>query len=493
MFKVLFIYPNTEMATLVPINLSLLAPCLKQKGFDVKLFDTTYYNWEETNFEQKKVDLLQLRPFSYKEKGVFYKESDMYEDLAAMVESYRPDLIAITLVEDTYDLGKSLLAAIKDYSAPVIAGGVFVTFSPEEVIGQEHIDMICIGEGEDALVELCERLSAGDDYSSVQNLWVKKGSTVIRNPMRTLTDINGLPYIDYDIFDRKRLFRPMQGKIYTMIHVEIDRGCPYDCTYCEAPHLRRLFKEQGCGNYYRRKDVKRVIEEINHLVEKYKPDYINFNAESFLAKPMEELHEFATRYSKIGLPFWCQSRPETVTEEKIKLLKDMNCQNMQFGIEHGNEEFRSRVLNRNYTNARMLEAFRIVEKEGIAYTVNNIIGFPDETRELIFDTIEVNRQINPATMNVYLFTPYRGTRLYEYCLEKGYLNRDDKVHQLLDAVPLKMNSITYDELKGLQRTFPLYAKMPREKFDLIRKAERFDSEGNEVFDELKTEFYRHYL
>ncbi|MBP7529547.1 MAG: B12-binding domain-containing radical SAM protein [Syntrophorhabdaceae bacterium] len=493
MFKVLFIYPNTEMATLVPINLSLLAPCLKQKGFDVQLFDTTYYNWEETNFEQKKVDLLQLRPFSYKEKGVFYKESDMYEDLATMVEGYRPDLIAITLVEDTYELGKSLLAAIKDYNAPVIAGGVFVTFSPEEVIGQENIDMICVGEGEDALVELCQRLSSGEDYSSVQNLWVKKGSTVIRNPMRTLTDINGLPYIDYDIFDKKRLFRPMQGKIYTMIHVEIDRGCPYDCTYCEAPHLRRLFKEQGCGNYYRRKDVKRVIEEINHLVEKYKPDYINFNAESFLAKPMEELREFAAQYSKIGLPFWCQSRPETVTDEKIKLLKDMNCQNMQFGIEHGNEEFRSKVLNRHYTNARMLEAFRIVEKEGIAYTVNNIIGFPDETRELIFDTIEVNRQINPATMNVYLFTPYRGTRLYEYCLEKGYLNRDDRVHQLLDAVPLKMNSITYDELKGLQRTFPLYAKMPREKFDLIRKAERFDSEGNGVFEELKAEFHGKYL
>lgn len=492
-FKVLFIYPNTEMATLVPINLSILSPCLKKAGFQVELFDTTYYHWEEKSFEQKKVELLQLRPFSYEEKGVRYKDTDMHGDLVKMVEQYRPDLIAITLVEDTYDLGMSLLESIRDYNAPVAAGGVFVTFSAEEVINNENVDIVCIGEGEDALVELCERMYGKEDYSSVMNLWMKQNGKIIRNPMRRLTDIDSLPDIDYDVFDSKRLYRPMQGKIYTMIHVEIDRGCPYDCTYCEAPHLRKLFKQSGCGAYYRRKNVDRAMEEIRHLVKKYNPNYINFNAESFLAKPIGELREFADKYKEIGLPFWCQSRPETVTDEKIQLLKGMNCQNMQFGIEHGNEEFRSQMLNRHYTNKQMLEAFSIVEKHGIAYTVNNIIGFPDETRALIFDTIEVNRKINPSTMNVYLLTPYRGTRLYEYCLEKGYLTKEDKVHQLLDAVPLKMNSISYEELKGLQRTFPLYAKMPRDRFGHIKKAEKFDEEGNKVFEELKNEFYQKYF
>jgi len=295
-FKVLFIYPNTEMATLVPINLSLLAPCLQQKGFEVELFDTTYYKWEEINFEQKKVDLLQLKPFSYKDKGVVYKESDMYEDLARKVNEYKPDLIAITLVEDTFELGMSLLNAIKDYAAPVIAGGVFVTFSAEDVVANENVDMVCIGEGEEALVELCTRMSRGEDYSDVKNLWVKNNTAIIKNPMRALTDINALPFIDYDIFERKRLYRPMQGKIYTMIHMEIDRGCPYDCTYCEAPHLRKLFQEKGCGTYYRRKKIDHVIAEMKHLVKKYNPDYINFNAESFLAKPVSELREFAEKY-----------------------------------------------------------------------------------------------------------------------------------------------------------------------------------------------------
>ncbi|MFH1094170.1 MAG: radical SAM protein [Candidatus Omnitrophota bacterium] len=488
-FKVLFIYPNTEMATLVPINLSQLSTCLNQAGVECELFDTTYYNWEEINFEQKKVSLLQLMPFSYEEKGVHYAKTDMFADLRRKVKEYQPDLIGITLVEDTYQLGMSLLEAIKEYDKPVIAGGVFVTFSADEVINNENVDMVCMGEGEAALVELCEKIQKKEDYSLIQNLWVKANGKIIKNPMRKLTDLDTLPFIDYDIFDKKRLYRPMHGKIYTMIHVEIDRGCPYDCTYCEAPHLRILFREQGCGVYYRRKDPKRVIAEMKHLVKKYNPDFINFNSEAFLAKPVNELREFALLYKDIGISFWCQSRPETVTEEKIKILKEMNCQNMQFGIEHGNEAFRAKTLHRHCTNRQIINALKIVEKYEIAYTVNNIIGFPDETRELVFDTINVNRQINPTTMNIYFFTPYKGTRLYEYCIEKGYLDKSDRVHQLLDGVPLKMDSITYQELKGLQRTFPLYAKMPENMFAKIRIAERFDDEGNRMFEELKKEFY----
>jgi len=228
-------------------------------------------------------------------------------------------------------------------------------------------------------------------------------------------------------------------------------------------------------------------------VRKYNPDYINFNAESFLARPIEELREFAEQYKEIGLPFWCQSRPETVTEEKIKLLKEMNCKNLQFGIEQGNEEFRDRVLRRHCTNEQMLMAFQIVEKYGIQYTVNNLIGFPDETRELIFDTINVNRQINPTTINCFLFTPYKGTDLHRYCIEKGYLDEDAKVHQVLDSAELKMDSITYQELKGLQRTFPLYAKMPESEFGKIRIAEKFDEEGNRVFQQLRKVYYERYF
>ncbi len=491
--KVLLIYPNTMASALVPNNLSQLSACLKEKGFEVELFDTTFYRTEDISFEQKRVELLQIKPFNYADKGILFKDADIYEDLVKKVSGFKPDLIGITLVEDTWEQAKSLLEKIRNFNIPIIAGGVFVTADPEEVISNEAIGIICLGEGEEALVELCQKMSKGEDFSAVKNLWVKKEGKIIKNILRPLTDINNLPYTDYDIFGKERLGRPMFGKIYTMIHVEIDRGCPNQCNYCAAPFLKKFFLEHGCGIYYRRKKIPRLMAEIKYLVKKYQPDYINFNSETFLAKPLEELKEIVAGYKEIGLPFWCQTRPETVTEEKIILLKEMGCDSMNFGIEHGNEEFRGRVLNRHGSNRQIVDGIKLMEKYGIPYTVNNIIGFPDETRELIFDTIRLNRQLNPRTINCYLFVPYRGTPLYEICLKKGYLQKNDKVHNLIDSVRLKMNSISYEELKGLQRVFPLYARFPELEWPKIKKAEAFDEEGNKVFEEYKKIYQEKYF
>jgi radical SAM superfamily enzyme YgiQ (UPF0313 family) len=336
-------------------------------------------------------------------------------------------------------------------------------------------------------------MSEGIPYDKIQNLWIKKDEEIIKNPIRKPVDINRLPFIDYEIFDRDRLYRPMYGKIYVMIHVELERGCPYDCTYCEAPQIRKLYQKEG-NIYFRRKTAEKAIGEMKYLKEIYKPDYINFNAESFLAMPLNELHEFSVLYkNEIGLPFWCQSRPETVTGEKIKLLKGMGCDCLQFGIEQGNEEFRKKILNRHYTNKQLIESLRIVEQHEITYTVNNIIGFPGETRELIFDTVELNRQINPRTINCYMFTTYKGTALYKYCIENGYLDKNTEVHQLLDGAKMNMGNITYEELKGLQRTFPLYVKMPKEEWGKIRLAENFDEAGNKIFEELRKIYYNKYF
>lgn len=492
--RVLFIYPNTMAATLVPIHLSQLSACLKERGFEVDLFDTTFYKTEDISFEQKRVELLQIKPFNYAIKGILFKETDIYEDLKKKISDFKPDLIGITLVEDTWQLAKSLLEVLGNFDIPVIAGGVFVTAAPDEIIAHPHIDMVCLGEGEEALVELCQKISEGDDYSAVKNLWVKKGGHIVKNPLRKLANLDDLPYIDYEIWGRERLGRPMFGKIYTMLHVEMDRGCPNQCTYCAAPSLRKFFQEEGCGVYYRRKTPARLIAELEYLVKRYQPDYINFSSETFLAKSLKELQIFAQSYKdKIHLPFWGQTRPETITEEKIIILKTTGVDAMNFGIEHGNEEFRARVLNRYGSNKQIVEGLKVVEKYGIPYTVNDIIGFPDETRDLIFDTIELNRQLKPRTINCYLFVPYKGTPLYKYCLEKGYLAKGAKVHNLTDSVRLKMDSITYEELKGLQRTFPLYVRFPKAEWSEIGKAEKFNEEGDRVFEEYKKIYQEKYF
>lgn len=494
-FKVLMIYPNTMMAGLIPLHFSVLSACLKKNGFSVKLFDTTFYKTEEKSFEEKKVELLQVKKFDLSSVGIKYKDTDIYEDLHKAVSGYRPDLIAINLVEDTYGLGISLLNAIKEFHIPVIAGGVFTSLAADEVIKKDVIDMLCVGEGEEALVALCKKLRAKEDYTKIKNLWIKKkNGIVIKNCVRPLVDLDKLPFIDLDIYEPLRLYRPMQGKLFKMLHVEFQRGCPFNCTYCAAPAIRNLYRGSGFINYFRQKSPRRFIEELKFLTAKYKPDYLNINAESFLVIGTSELEELSRLYRKyINLPFWCQTRPETITESKIKILKEMNCADMQFGIEHGNEKFRAKILSRVCTNKKMLEGIKLAEKYRIPYTVNNIIGFPGESRKLIFDTIEFNRKISPKTINCYMFTPYRGTYLRDYCVERGYLDQDGSTMQALDGAAYKYDTITKEELYGLQRTFSLYARFPKSEFGLIKKAEKFDEEGNRIFARLKDTFYQRFF
>jgi len=492
--RILFVYPNTMASTLVPINLSQLSACLKEKGFEVDLFDTTFYKTEEISSEQKRVELLQIKPFDLADRGLEFKKDNIYDDLRKKISQFQPDLMGFTLVEDTWELTKSLLNVVKDFDIPVIAGGVLVTAVPEEIISHHDIDMVCLGEGEETLIELCQKIERGEDYSDIKNIWIKKDGKVVKNTLRRLQDIDALPYIDYEIWGRERLGRPMFGKIYTMIHVEIDRGCPNQCAYCAAPVLSNFFRKEGCGPYYRRKKIPRVMAELEYLAKKYRPDYINFNSETFLAKPTEELKEFAEEYKKrIHLPFWAQTRPETITEEKIKILKEMGVNSMNFGIEHGNEAFRKKMLQRYGSNQQIIDGLALVEKYQIPYTANNIIGFPEETRDLIFDTIELNRQLNPRTINCSMFVPYRGTPLRKYCLEKGYLDEDAKVHNVTDGVRLKMSSISYEELKGLQRTFSLYIRFPKSEWSRIKIAEKFDEEGNRIFEEYKNIYQERYF
>jgi radical SAM superfamily enzyme YgiQ (UPF0313 family) len=481
-----------QMVNLLPSNVSILSACLKKSGYSVNLFDTTFYKTEDESVDDKRVEYLQIRPFDYSHFGIRYKESDVYEDFVHKVETFLPDLIAVTIVEDTYNLAMNLLNRVAHFNIPVIAGGVQAILAPEMVISDQNIDMICYGEGEEALPELCGRMASGKTYDDIKNIWVKRGDRVIKNSMRPLVNLNEVPYNDFSLFEETRFFRPMQGKIFRMIPIEIDRGCPYQCTFCAAPSLRELYKMETSGTYHRLKTIPRIIEELIHQVKTYKAEYIYFNSETFLAMSDEKFQTFTEEYIKyIHLPFWCQSRIETISEFKIAHLEKMGCDRLSVGIEQGNEEFRKKVLKKKFTNQQVIDAFDILKKHKIPITVNNMLGFPGETRDLIFDTIRLNRMINIDSTNCFAFKPYHGTRLREIAIREGYMKDTGNVHSILES-SLDMPQLSKKEIEGLLRTFPLYIKMPENRFLEIKVAEDDTHEGNAMYSLLAEEYKNRY-
>ena len=493
-FKVLFIYPNLMLMSMMPPAIALFSALLKQKGIGVDLFDTTYYKTEEKSSDEVKVEHLQLRPFNLAERDIHLKTTNLYEDLREKVESFRPNLIAMSALEDTYPLGISMLKSIKSYyHAPVVVGGIFPTFAADTVVKENCVDFVCVGEGEGALVELCEKLSRNKDVSSIRNLWVKSNGNVIKNPLRGVVNLDELPVPDFSIFEENRFFRPMAGKVYRMVPIETHRGCPFTCTFCNSPASYRMYDNQDAGTFFRKKSVERVYEELKFLVKKWSVEYVYFTADTFLAMDDVKFRRFAEMYEEFRLPFWMQTRPETLHEERTGLLKEMNCVRVSIGVEHGNEEFRKRVIHRKVSNKRILEGFELMARAKIPVTVNNIIGFPDETRELAFDTIRLNRQIESDTNNAYVYVPYHGASMRDVCLQKGYITENTKTACLTKDTVLNMPQFPRDEIMGLVRTFCLYVKMPESEFPRIRVAEKFDEEGNRTFEELKDIYYEKYF
>ena len=492
-FKVLLVYPNYSMVNLVPTNIGILTACLKQNGFIVDLFDTTFYRTSERTLDEIRVESLQVRKFNLEEMGVHFKPGHYVDDFKKKVAEFQPDLIAVTAVEDTWPQARALIEAVCDYPAPVIIGGVFPSLASDVPIAHPDVDMICIGEGEHAIIELATKLMNGEDHSAIQNLWVKKDGKVIKNPMRVPIDLEDVPFGDFDLFERERFYRPMQGKVVRMLPIETDRGCPYTCRFCEAPSLVELYREETGQHYFRRKGWETVKEEIELYTRKYNAEYIYFNAETFLAMNDREFNKFVEVYKDIKLPFWMQTRVETLTEHRVSELERVSCNRISIGLEHGNEEFRKKIVGKGFSNQRIIDVFQILDRYSIPITINNIIGFPGDTRELIFDTIGLNRALGTDSVNAYIFTPYRGTGMYYDALSKGYLDGESETNSIITGSILNMPSISKEEILGLVRTFSLYVKFPKEEWSDIAIAEKFTPEGDTKFADLSKRYYERFF
>jgi radical SAM superfamily enzyme YgiQ (UPF0313 family) len=115
---------------------------------------------------------------------------------------------------------------------------------------------------------------------------------------------------------------------------------------------------------------------------------------------------------------------------------------------------------------------QIVGKLGITFSINNIIGFPDETRELAFDTIELNRKFNSDNTSCSILVPFHGTELHEYSVKKGYLDPNTicAVSNSGESI-LNMPQWSKEDIIQLRDVFAMYIKFPKSRWPEIKQAE----------------------
>ncbi len=498
-FKVLFIYPNQRAESIIPPSIAIFSQLLKERGIQVGLFDSTHYDLDADDYisvpgvsakDDSKgiVHNLMVRPYESRVDKL-EKHVSAVEGLHRKVEDFSPDLIAVTVTESTFLLAVSLLKSIEQFDIPNVIGGVFPTFAPQRAIGFPEVSMICVGEGENAIVDLCEKMRHGQDYSKVTNLWVKrKDGSIVKNGITRPVNVDEIPRPDFELFDEERMFRPMYGTMFKMLPIETHRGCPYQCTFCNSPAQNDLYGSMTNSAFFRKRDLDLVRDELLYVKNVIGVEYIYFWADTFFAWSNKEFDQFCEIYADVKLPFWCQTRVETVTEEKINKLKDVGLHFMTFGMEHGNEKFRADVIKRKYPNEAAVEALKIPAALDVPFAINNIIGFPGETHELAMDTVELNRQFASQQMSCSILQPYSGTALRKVCEDAGYLDPDALCPANSEDTIMNMPQFTSEELRGLRRTFAMYVKFPKDRWNEIALAEQLTPEGDAVWEKLSQEY-----
>lgn len=381
-----------------------------------------------------------------------------HQDPVQFAREWKPGIVGYTVLTGSQRFYLELNRAIKEALPGVFSafGGPHPTFFPE-MIAEEGVDGICIGEGEGALLDLANALEDGSFEPNIANWHFKLDGEVFRNPVRPLiADLDSLPMPDRDlIYERDGVMRRQKIK-----HFIAGRGCPYNCTYCFNHAFFKIYR--GKGKRVRMRSVEKVLEEVNYVRSRYPLDFVVFLDDTFILD-RGWLAEFAEKYpSQVGLPFFCNVRANLVDEEIVDLLKGAGCFSVSMGVEAASDRLRNELLRRYMSKEDILRASRLLRERGIHFTTTNIIGLPTSTLEDDWETVRLNAQCRPDYAHAFIFQPYPRTELGEFAREQGFMvgSFDDLGPVAWDDSVLNFPPEHKKQLRNLQRFFAIVVEWP---------------------------------
>ena len=382
---------------------------LKKGGFDV------------VSFFFKKLNANNTMTFPTKTEIDFF---------VSEIKKNQPLFVGMSVRSTHFKLAAELTQRIKaEVETPVLWGGVHATIRPEQSI--QHADIVCVGEGENAVAELAARLSRNESYEDISNLWIKKPHDIVRNEVRPLIqDLDRVPFPDFTDEDKylledgqlKNYPAPSQKRTFWIM---TSRGCPYSCSYCCNNILRKVY--EGKGAYVRRRTVDNVIQELVEAKTRFpKLSFIAFEDDVFTMN-LEWLKDFATKYKeRIHLPFFCYGYPSTISESLLRVLKDAGATDMTLGIQTGSPEIRRGCYGRRESNEEILKAAQLLNKFGIRGSYDIILDSLIESeadQQMTFDLVASLPR--PFQLHTHTLTHFPETDLTKLLLKKNLIEEND--------------------------------------------------------------------
>ena len=448
MLKVLLVYPSKWGRGITPIWVASHTASLRSIGCDVRLFSTSFYKSWAKNEVYFNTSNHQYKESDY-ERTIEYSEEDPIDEIKSLINFFKPQIIFSSAIsshihgEGEYvniEYFEELISQVKvdKNKCKIIAGGLQVTASVEEAFKKfKSIDLFIRGESELVIKEIAECLANNESFYDLKGISYKLDNKIISNSSQNIIkSLDVIGKYDYSLFNEKDLIRPYNGLLYRGVDYELSRGCIYSCSYCVETVIQRYygFNEYSKGgviknfkNYIRSKTALRISEELKDF-SKNQIKYIRCQDTNFLTINPKVLSELATilQELKLDIFLYIETRPDGINKNSVKLLKALNVDGVGMGIELSNEDFREKNLNRYSSVHQIINAFKLLKDNGIKRTSYNVIGFPDETEEMIVNTIKLNTELQPDNITVAFYSPYEGTAQGKIGIDKRLFRKGQK-------------------------------------------------------------------
>jgi radical SAM superfamily enzyme YgiQ (UPF0313 family) len=348
-------------------------------------------------------------------------EDLMLGDMAAVIERFRPDVVALSCLSYSEAAFHEVARIAKKTcpSALVIGGGPYVSSLRSLVLRDENVDILVFDEGEVTFLELVDRLLDGRPYDDVPGLAFRAGGTTHITPSRdTIANLDDLPVpafdlIDFDAYTAKNPHLDTGGRFAPIV---TSRGCPFKCVYCHALH----------GKSTRFRSADHVMDEITHLhvdhgVQLFYVYDDIFNLDRPRAKDI--CHRIIDSKMNVAFDFLNGLRGDLMDHELIDLMIEAGTYYFAYAIETATPRLQDYIKKFNKLDA-VADAIDYTVARGAGRCVvatYNMIGFPTETEDEIWNTIEFNRSLTHHIADVAIAIPQENTEMYRMARDVGFV------------------------------------------------------------------------
>lgn len=404
-----------------PLGLTYLASALINSGFNDVVVYNADFDHSRGLKECNKAFFEEVNNFDLYKERIQNVSDPIYEEVLSTIAGYKPDLIGISIRTAKFFISETLIKLVKKNfpDTIIIAGGPHPTIEPEHVLLRTKADFVIRGEGEYILPELVRRINYQENnLLGLEGLSYRKNGKLRHNPAAALiSDLDSIAFPNKDIIlYRDALLCDDFGNIFS------SRGCPFSCSFCDS---RSIWTRK-----VRRRSPKNIVDEVSQVKEKYGTSFFGFYDDCFVTKSehtiqlCEEIkNRGLNKLPKAEFRWWCEVHPQFISKEIVQTIKEANCVAVAIGAESGSQKILQRI-NKASSIDLIRKSCAIIKEAGLDLSLFFMIGFPYETEEDIYQTVEFMKELDPDSGNLSILTPHPGTVIYKECLAMGLIDYD---------------------------------------------------------------------